>query len=188
MILGIIASGITKSKQVTGSYESIATATPNNAATVSFTSIPTDGTYNHLQLRFIGRSTTNTGTDTYLKITFNSDTATNYSYHGLYGNGSNAYGDIAGTSTAFIIGYDVVRAAVGANYFGAGVMDVLDYANGNKYKTTRLLGGMDINGTGFISLISGNWRSTSAINRIDISLGSGNWDNYSHIALYGIKA
>lgn len=121
-------------------------------------------------------------------MTFNSDTAANYSYHGLYGTGSAAYGDIAASGASFIRFYDIARVGGGANIFGAIVLDILDYADTNKYKTTRALGGYDNNSNGFISLCSGNWRSTSAINRIDISLLSGNWQNYSHIALYGIKA
>jgi hypothetical protein len=64
----------------------------------------------------------------------------------------------------------------------------LDYANTNKYKTTRSIGGNDNNGSGFVSLISGLWLSTSAISNIEIIPLNGTlWTQYSHFALYGIK-
>jgi len=185
-ILGITASGITGSTISTSSYESIATVTVGSGGTgtVSFTSIPS--TYTHLQIRGITRGTrSNINTNVYFG--FNSDTTTgNYYGHGLSGDGSSA-GALAkiGTSTNALI---VSIAATGAaNTFGGFVIDILDYANTNKYKTTRSLNGYEDNSAGAMFLQSGLWMSTSAITSIQITDPLGNFAQYSSFALYGIK-
>jgi hypothetical protein len=72
-----------------------------------------------------------------------------------------------------------------ASIFGAGIVDILDYANTNKYKTLRALAGVDFNGSGRVGLTSGLWQSTSAINAI--TLEGSSFVQYSSFALYGIK-
>jgi hypothetical protein len=57
-----------------------------------------------------------------------------------------------------------------------------------KYKTTRTFNGMDLNGSGWIYLQSGNWRSSSAITSITLNRQYGsNFAPYTQFALYGIK-
>ena len=74
-----------------------------------------------------------------------------------------------------------------ANSYGVNIIDILDYTNTNKYKTTRMISGYDVNGaTGFIQQSSGLWMNTSAINRIDL-VSSGNFTTASTFALYGVK-
>lgn len=74
-----------------------------------------------------------------------------------------------------------------ANVFGAIVLDILDYADTNKYKTTRSLAGLDSNTAGgALQLASGSWRNTAAITSITFSSGT-NFQQYSTLALYGIK-
>jgi len=73
------------------------------------------------------------------------------------------------------------------NIYNGLVIDVLEYGNTNTYKTLRGLGGEDANGSGYISLNSGNWRSTAAITAIKIYPDTGNFKQYSSFALYGIK-
>jgi hypothetical protein len=177
-VLGIIASS--KVRITPNSYESIATVTGTGlASTLSFTSIPS--TYTHLQIRGIN----NDAVGYSINMTFNSDTSANYTVHQLYGNGT--------TASAF--------GAANFNYIFAGVagfssttqvapmiVDILDYANTNKYKTCRMLTGYDSNGatTGYIEFNSGLWRSTSAITRIDLTL-TGLFSTTATFALYGIK-
>jgi len=74
-----------------------------------------------------------------------------------------------------------------SNTYGVAIFDILEYANTNIYKTTRSLNGYDANGSGQVAFNSGNWRSTSAINRIDISFNADAFATGSSIALYGIK-
>ena len=189
-ILGIIASA-QQPAQFATSFDSIATVTVGSggSSSISFTSIPS--TYKHLQIRYIARDDrTGSGGD-YLKITFNSDTNANYSSHMLYGNGS-AAGATADTSVSNMTIGRIPTAGHNASIFGVGVLDLLDYADTNKYKTLRLLSGYDTNNTGtepgYLPFNSGSWRSTSAVTTITIAPNVGtNFVQYSHFALYGVK-
>ena len=183
-LIGIIASsgGVT----VSNSYESIATVTvgAGGQSSVTFSSIPS--TYQHLQVRYMPRiSTSDTAENTWLR--FNGDTGSNYTYHFLDGNGSAASSG-AGTSQTRILAGRAAAANSGSNIFGANVLDVLDYADANKYKTARILGGIDRNGDGNIRLDSGVWMNTAAITSLTIMPTTGNnFVQYSSFALYGIK-
>ena len=166
-----------------GSYESIATVTVGSggAANVEFTSIP--ATYTHLQIRGIGR-----GSFTDLTMRFNSDTGNNYSSHRLYGTGSSAGSDgesSSGSYGTFILYAGRLNSA--ASVFCANIIDILDYANTNKYKTSRSFYGFDDNSSGNIFLTSGNWRNTNAITTIRLTPNSGTIAEYSEFSLYGIK-
>ena len=168
-----------------GDFDSIATTTVGSggAADVTFSSIPS--TYTHLQVRAIARSTAvQTSTNCYLR--FNSDSGSNYSTHYLLGQGTSASAG-AETSTAYIYTGALIAASSTASSFEGSVIDVLDYANTNKYKTVRTLAGWDANGSGFIALWSGSWRNTNAVTSITLLPATGNFAQYSHFALYGVK-
>jgi hypothetical protein len=167
-------------------YESIQTFTVGSGGTssISFSSIPS--TYSHLQIRTIVRTSRADITD-WVEMNFNSDTSNNYAEHFLRGNGSIVLAS-ATTSVGYITAATGVAQTGGSNMFGAGVIDILDYANTNKNKTTRSLTGEDRNGAGLIYLYSGLWMNTSAINTIVLTPGAGaNFSEYSSFALYGIK-
>lgn len=166
------------------SYESIATVTVGSggAANVEFTSIA--GTYTHLQVRGIMRSD---GTLDGFNTQFNSDTGSNYTRHRLYGAGSSAAAD-GNAPRSNITLADGVLTSAGASIFGAVIFDILDYANTNKYKTVRSLGGNDKNGSGSIWFNSGMWMNTNAITSIKIFPGDGNFVQYTQFALYGVKS
>lgn len=174
-------------------YESIATVTvgAGGSSSVSFTSIA--GTYSHLQLRYTAQSNRGTYGIDNSKITINSDSGSNYSWHILSGDGNAAFSG-AGTSQTFIKSGDRdLATTTSTNMFGVGVIDFLDYSNTNKYKTTRALSGEDINGTiagygGGVSLSSGLWMNTAAITSITLVPANGTaYTQYSSFALYGIK-
>ncbi len=183
-ILGIWAS----QNYPRNSYESIATTTVGSggAATITFSSIPS--TYTHLQLRWIAK-TDRADTDDVVQMQFNSDTGSNYSWHGLAGTGS-AVGANAGASQSKIeVKWGATGNSGATNIFAMAVVDILDYKNTNKYKTTRTLQGADLNGSGQIYLSSGSWRDTSAITSIVLNRQFGsNFLQYSSFALYGIKS
>jgi hypothetical protein len=183
-ILGIIASSITGGL-VTNSYESIASTTlTSTTASVIFTSIP--ATYTHLQVRLIGKSgyTGGTGPDNF-DIRFNSDsTQTNYNRHFMRGNGTNT---AALYSNDNVIVACISTSLDNADTYGAAVIDVLDYANTNKFKTTRVLGGVDMNSSlGHIVFGSVLWRDTAAITTLYVAPGN-QWAADTSVALYGIK-
>ena len=161
----------------------VITVGPSGASEINFTNIP--GTYSHLQIRAMGLLTT-TGSGAYLAMRFNSDTGSNYSDHGITGNGSTveAYG------SANIDGINFFQRANNMSTTNPSVcvIDVLDYANTNKYKTTRNLNGADFNGSGEVTLRSAAWRNTNAITSIRIyPAGSYTIKAGSQFAIYGIK-
>ena len=176
-----LLSGTGAAPAAANSYESIATATvgAGGQTTISFTSIPS--TYKHLQLRWIGRNTSTT--NSIIKINF--DTADTSYWHLLYGDGS-AAASTATSAASPVIGNQPL-SNVAANIFGAGVLDILDYQNTNKYKTLRSLAGYDTSGGGYMLMYSGLWKSTSAITTITIASGANDFAQYSSFALYGIK-
>ena len=182
-MLGILASQISGHLASPSSYESIATVSgTGSSATISFTSIPS--TYKHLQIRAIGRDSSGSSSNGPALVYFNNDTGTTYDSHLLYGLGSSA-GAAASNSRNGL--YWIGEFVGTSNIMGAVIIDVLEYANTNINKTVRSLGGFDSNGGGRIDYTSGLWRSTSAINRIDITNGAANWTSDSSFALYGIK-
>jgi hypothetical protein len=186
-ILGTLASQF--SGKSFSSFESIETATVGSggSASVTFNSIP--ATYTHLQVRCISRSTYS-GSGDGIQVHFNSDNSvsgTNYAYHLLIGTGSSVV-SATNSSYSFIVAGDTTGGTSTSGMFGTNIFDILDYANTNKYKTLRTLNGNDQNGSGSVRFISGLWQSNSAITRIDFNLlNGGNYAQYSHFALYGIK-
>lgn len=166
---------------VASSYESIATTVVGSTSqsSITFTSIP--GTYTHLQLRYFSQ---NAAADTTV-FRVNSDSGNNYALHVLNGDGANIS---SGATATYSYGSFGITAGGTANVFATGIVDFLDYANTNKYKTIRSLSGRDYNGSGNIQFRSSLWQSTSAITSITVTTDSNhNFNQYSHFALYGIK-
>lgn len=170
---GLYAGGVAAA---TNSYESIQTITVGSggSTSIAFTSIPS--TFKHLQLR-ITQLTTGTADP---RMRFNDDTTTgNYYMHSIY------------NSNPTVSTYNVNNQYIpylyneSSTYPAVAVIDILDYANGNKYKTVRDLGGFDANGSGYIFYRSGVWFSSAAINKID--LHNVTFNENTKVALYGIK-
>jgi hypothetical protein len=160
----------------------VVTVGASGASSVTFSNIPS--TYKHLQLRILGRSTSTSTTQ--ISMRFNSDSASNYSEHFLRGDGSSAsaYGgaNVSAVQTGILPGTNQ-----SANVFGALIVDILDYADTNKFKTVRMMTAYDNNGSGSVGLYSANWRSTSAITSIESFVSGFNLVQNSQFALYGIK-
>lgn len=182
-ILGIWASQIS-GHLYSNSFEAISTVTvgAGGSSSITFSSIPAG--YTHLQIRFMGRI--NSGTWGDLQLTFNGS-GTGYTRHQLEGTGTAATAYGAASQTNIPIASGIAGSSTAANIFGAGVTDILDYANTNKYKTVRSLSGGDSNGAGYVDLQSGLWQSTSAISSITLVSGVNSFVQYSHFALYGVK-
>lgn len=169
-----------------GSYFQIATTTLSGSATgIDFNSIP--ATYKHLQIRGIVRDTTaGTGSQN-ASIQVNGSSA-GYSLHYVAGNSTSVFTDYA-TSASQSYLYPTISGGALSNAFSSVVIDILDYANTNKYTTFKCLSGFDLNGTGTVRFASGVWQNTNAITSISLFPygGSGNLAQYSSFALYGIK-
>jgi hypothetical protein len=183
-IAGLLTGGVAASLT---DYESIATVTVGAGGTssIDFTSITSS--YSHLQIRFIARTNRATNPD-YFNLRFNSDSGANYSAHLLSGNGSAASASAYTTQNQIYLDGGATGAGQLSNNFAVGVLDILDYSNTNKNKTSRHLLGYDNNGSGVVYLSSGRWGSNSAISTITLTSGSGSTiQQYSSFALYGIK-
>jgi hypothetical protein len=167
-----------------GSFEQIATAFgTGSSGTITFSSIP--ATYKHLQIRISARSNDSNGISN-LSMRMNSDSASNYSWHFMQGYGSGQWSS-AGTSTSLIALRDILSGTSG-DQPGVLIIDLLDYADTNKNKTARALAGLTNGTTQFQnSLISGNWRSTTAISSLSLSIAMGSFITSSRFSLYGIK-
>ena len=168
-------------------FESIATTTLSTAtATVTFSSIP--ATYTHLQIRCIAR-TNGSGTSQNLNMTINNDSGANYTFHQLNADGTSAgaYGEALGRTNCVQVVH-ITGSSSGASIFGAGIIDILDYTNTNKYRTVKTLRGQDQNASDqSVGIQSYLYTSTTAISRLDFFAGGGDLVQYTQIALYGIK-
>lgn len=170
-----------------GDYESIQTVTVGSggSTTITFSSIPS--TYTHLQVRMFAKDNVSTADWNPMSIQFNGDTGSNYASHDIraFADGSN-YADNTTTQTTAKFGQLTANVS---NHFGITIMDILDYANTNKYKTVRSLVGAEVNTAlyGFVGLWSSLWQSTSAITSMDIKAPGRTFAQYSHFALYGLK-
>ena len=180
-ILGIVASSTRQGLVTdTGAMFPLGMVSVGSAgaANITFSSIPS--TYKHLQLRYMDLSTSSAGD---MRLQFNTDTASNYSRHVLYGTG--AVASAGGTANS---DYVLVGQSGDSTYASVGVIDILQYADTNIYKTVRTLNGYDVNGAGgYAVLASGSWRSTAAITSIKIFISGNSFNQYSQFALYGIK-
>jgi hypothetical protein len=182
-ILGIIASQNYSRFTATGSYDALATYTvpSGGVSSITFAGFPTNGQYQHLQIRMISRNTT--ASNQSLALRFNSDSGSNYSYHRLYGFGSGTGADGTANASSVLVGVETNTSST----FGASITDILDYQNTNIFKTTRSLTGWENNSDGRLFFLSGNWRSTSAITSITITPESNSFAEYSQFSVYGVK-
>jgi len=155
-------------------------------SSVTFSSIPS--TFTHLQLRCYALPPGTQGL--YIQANFNGDTGTNYAIHefegaaSIYqaGYGSQTYMRFCGAynSGSNLVGYPVVS-----------IVDILDYANTNKNKTSRVLTGSDSNNSvGGVALQSNLWVSTAAVTSMTLyAYSSGSLSSFaanSKFDLYGI--
>lgn len=188
-ILGIWASQISgRLWEPQGAFDALSTVTvpAGGVASITFAGIPQG--YKHLQIRFISRSTNTSFQQIGISMQLNADTAANYSRHGIFGDGNTAGATAAGVSvTSFQVGQSASSINNPSNSsFGAGIVDILDYTNINKFTTVRSLTGSDINGAGTMMFFSGNYRSTSAITSINL-FETSSFAQHSQFTLYGIR-
>jgi hypothetical protein len=168
----------------TGAYDALGSVTVGSGglSSITFSAIPQ--TYTHLQIRYISRDSRNVGNSP-VQMQFNSDTGNNYARHDIYADGSSVGAEAAASTSS--IWMNSSGNSVTSGMFGVGVIDIVDYANTNKYKTSRALSGGDYNGSGFLMLSSGVWLNTTAINSITFTPYTPNFLQYSNFSLYGIR-
>ena len=109
---------------------------------------------------FTGKATTSS---TYFGAQFNSDTASNYSTLFLYGNATAAYSQANRSQINFADTTNV--AGLDNQKFASWTIDILSYTSAI-FKTCLFRGGQSYWNVVFAG--AATWRSTSAINRIDL--------------------
>lgn len=168
------------------SYESIATYNiTTTTASVTFSSIPS--TYVGLQLRVTGRHSGASTSILGLALRFNGDTSANYIEHFVRGNGSTVVATGNTGRTYSLIDTFIPGNNFTSGIFGAGIVDIHNYASTTQNKTLRSLQGIDANGSGNIMLNSSLWVNTAAISTILAYPESNSWVAGTTISLYGIK-
>jgi hypothetical protein len=178
-ILGVIASS--RLVAPAGDYESIQTVVSTaGQSSISLTSIPS--TYKHLQLRM---SNIRYQGDQLIKITYNSNSSTIYGAHTFIGNGSVVASSGGGSNTRWDALY-VPNNAQSPNIGMSAVIDIFDYT-ADTNRSSRMLLGVDFNGSGRVGIEDCAFLSTTAINTITFAPFSTTFIAGCKFALYGIK-
>ena len=162
----------------TSTYVALQTTTLGaNASSVTFSSIP--ATYRDLVLVVNGK-TTRSGNENDIRVTFNSDTGSNYSYRTMGGNGSATF-NYGSSSIASI---PVPNAGIAATAIS--IIQIMDYSATDKHKTLIAKGD---SAAWFASATAGRWASTSAITSIAVvSSVTGDIASGTVLSLYGIAS
>jgi hypothetical protein len=189
-ILGIMASAMSANLwQPQGAFDALATVTTTSAVnSITFAGIPQG--YEHLQVRANVRCTGAAGTSLLWWRMNGLASTSNYTSHGLGGDGSTAYAYNLGSSYAMGLIGSTAHSGSLANAYTGIVFDVLDYNSSTKNKTARSLRGEDYNGSGDIRLSSGLFISTEPVNSLTIGFldnGGSNFTSLSQLTLYGVR-
>ncbi len=191
LLTGVFASQISGHLEPpftpSSSYDALAvyTVPSGGASTITFAGLPTGGQYKHLQIRYIVRNSLSLGYADGIFFYYNEDSSsTNYWRHSVQGEGSGGPGGFNSQALP-IITYPAANQT--ASTFGAGIIDIYDYASSDKKKTAKCLEGFDLNGSGFALYRSFLWNNTSAINKITFDRAGYGFAEHSQIAIYGVK-
>jgi hypothetical protein len=191
ILTGVIASGIsgnlTPPWSPEGAYDALATVSlSTDTASITFAGIPSG--YKHLQIAGLSRANTGGTNDVTTYLRFNGNSSSVYSTHRTYGYGGGGGGSYdASSSTTQISFGSTLEGGNTANCFSAVFCDILDYSSNSKFKTTMSLSGAATNSLGMVYQTSGNWRNTTPINSITLSLSTGSFAANTSFELYGVK-
>ena len=112
----------------------------------------------------------------------NSDTGSNYSVTTLFSGNDGVSSERTTGATSLRVG----NPTTGNSIWHLIEIDFFNYA-GSTFKTELTSASLDDNGSGSVRRTVGLWRSTSAINAIEIAYSSGNHSTGTTATLYGIK-
>lgn len=157
----------------------------SSAASVTFSSIP--GTYTDLVLRISARDL-DTGAFAQLRVTFNGDTATNYSYTNVYGTGSSALSIGSSTANFNYINFQSSNSnGATTNSFGSSELYIPSYT-ASQNKPVSMFSVSETNATAAnTGATAGLWRNTAAITSLTmVSANAVNFMTGSSFYLYGI--
>jgi hypothetical protein len=156
-----------------------------SAANVDITSI--SATYAHLMVVVYARGDT-AATNTALGVRFNGDTAANYDYQTLSGQGAAVFAGEQFAQTSAIAGFMTANTA-GANLFSAHCIFIPHYAGSTNNKLALAVSSTKTGTTAatmFVYLTGGFWRSAAAVNRITLLPAAGNFVAGTRVTIYGM--
>ena len=160
------------------SYHSISSTTlGSTSSSVTLSSIPSS--YTDLVLII---TTTTSSLDPSIRLRYNGDTSTNYSYQNVIGYSGGAIAQIAGSAN-----HTRISGAGATDTMNFYTCNVFDYANATTYKT-QLSRGVAPGNSSTVDAHVGVWRSNDAITSMEIFPSAGTFSSGSVFALYGIKA
>lgn len=151
------------------------------ASSIDFTNIPQG--YRDLKVVVSGRAV---ATSSYpnVRVRFNSDTASNYRWRRLYGDGSTVTSDNSTSDTGALVGA-IVGSGETANAFSSFEFYVPNYTSSNS-KSISSDSVTENNATAaYAYLVAPLWTGTSAITSITL-YSTYNFAQYSKATLYGI--
>jgi len=150
----------------------------------TFTNIPQN--FTHLQIRYQGRSTNATATDTFF-LRFNADTTGPYYYTFSYNNYNGSSTTNSSNGGYMNLGL-MPGATVASNFFGGAIVDIYNYTSTTKTKSIKALWGFDTSSTGSTGHTTGYWTGTSAITSIQFGTASAGDAANAVATLYGITS
>ena len=156
-------------------YTPIATNTVSGSSTTQVTFSSIASTYTDLVL--VANINASAG---YSILRVNNDSSAIYSRTWVYGNGTTA----ASNRGTAMTGLDLKPDST-ASVFAPTIVHIQNYSNSTTYKTMLLRQSQSTEVAAYVGL----WRSTSAINRVDILMsGANTFTAGSTFTLYGIAA
>ena len=171
---------------VASDYELIETQILGSSqASITFSNLGTySSTYKHLQIRGVVRGALASTSESF-NLRFNGDTGSNYTQHGLFGNGSSV-SSFASTSQTSTYPGQITAANTTTNAYSGFVLDVLDAYSTTKNTTMRVLLG-SASSYNLITLNSGLWLNTASITSITLFGGNNNLAAGTRMSIYGIR-
>lgn len=160
-----------------------------SSGVLTFSSIP--ATYRELELVLVGRSDT-ASTSAGVRVAFNGDaTAANYLEQLMQAFSTTVSASEAIGANGFFSALSVAAASSTANVYGAARILLPEYANTSIFKPVEMRQfGAASSASSFVpaKLIVGEYKSTSAIASITVTLAAGNWTTLSRATLWGKAA
>ena len=165
-------------------YIPLYTTTLASAGTVTFSSIPS--TYTDLVLVISNAVSIATNTPGAC-ISFNSDTASNYSSTHLEGTGTSALSNRQTSQSNINSGYNIGLSS-SSTQPATIIINIMNYANTTTYKTILSRNAQTAGTAPGTGATVGLWRSTAAINSMAITAQTGNFAIGTTFSLYGVAS
>ena len=162
------------------------------AASIVFSSIP--ATYTDLSIVFSPRSVRTGQPYDSMSIRINGDTGNNYTYKYMSfqgGNGTSNTGTGLGLPDRLFVVDTIPAQGSTVSTFGSTGIYIPNYANTSYIKSISVdsvgENNTAANGDWTITMVTGNWNNTAAINSITLAGYNSNLAEFTSATLYGIK-